>query len=183
MGRLLALALLLGGVPPLSAAAQEPFSPPPPPPDTLSRACAAEEFRQFDFWIGRWSVGPPGGAPGGVNDIARVAQGCALQERYHNAGGYTGTSLNYYDPQRRRWTQLWVDNSGLLLHLHGGLDEQGRMVLSGERADGAGRTVQDRITWIPQPNGTVRQVWDRSGDGGRSWENVFTGEYVRLPPS
>jgi hypothetical protein len=176
------LAVLLGCVWPVSGRAQEPFSVPSLPPDTLASACAADEFRQFDFWIGRWSVGPVGRAPGGFNDITRVAQGCALQERYHNAGGYTGTSLNFYDSQSRTWTQVWIDNTGLRLHLTGGLDEHGHMVLNGERVDDAGRLLLERITWIPQPNGYVRQVWDRSSDNGQTWENVFAGEYVRLAP-
>ena len=36
------------------------------------------------------------------------------------------------------------------------------------------------ITWIPQENGTVLQVWDVSTDAGQNWRNLFTGEYVRL---
>jgi hypothetical protein len=177
------LVFLLGSVLPLVARAQEPPSLPMPPPDTLASACAAEEFRQFDFWLGRWSVGPVGRPPGGVNEITRVAQGCAVQERYHNANGYTGTSLNFYHPQDRAWTQIWVDNAGLRLHLTGGLDDHGNMVLTGERTDPEGRPVLDRITWIPMPTGTVHQIWDQSLDRGETWANVFTGEYVALIPN
>lgn len=153
---------------------------PPPPPDTLARACADAGYRQFDFWLGRWSVRRPGGEPMAVNEISRAAQGCAVQERYHTASGYTGASLNLYDPGNGGWTQLWVDNGGLVLHLAGGLDGQGRMVLSGERTSRDGSRVRDRITWAPLPDGTVRQVWDGSRDGGKTWENAFTGECVPL---
>lgn len=151
-----------------------------PPPDTLARACADPGFRQFDFWLGRWRVGEPGAEPQGVNEITRVAQGCAVQERYHNASGYAGTSLNLYDSKTGTWSQLWTDNAGLVLRLTGELDEDGRMVLAGERTTRDGSRVRDRITWIPVGDGTVRQVWDVSRDGGATWENAFTGEYVPL---
>lgn len=158
------------------AAAQER---PAPPPDTTARACADAGFREFDFWLGRWSVAAEGRPPAAVNEIRRVAQGCALQERYHTAGGYTGTSLNFRDTATGGWTQVWVDNAGLVLRLEGGVDGEGRMVLAGDRVDRDG-PVRDRITWIPRPDGTVQQVWDVSRDGGRSRENVFTGTYTRI---
>lgn len=154
---------------------------PPPPPDTLARTCSAPEFRQFDFWLGRWSVGAPGREPGAVNDITRQAQGCFVQERYHTRAGYVGGSVNWYDPADGRWRQLWIDNGGLILRLEGGLDAEGRMVLAGERLTAEGRPLLDRITWIPDPDGTVRQVWDTSEDGGRTWSNFFTGVYTPLP--
>lgn len=175
MARLLSFVLLL--LLPCAAHAQDPTLP-APPPDTLARACADPGFRQFDFWLGRWSVRQPGKEPMAVNEIARVAQGCALQERYHTASGYTGTSLNLYDPKSGTWSQLWTDNTGLVLHLAGGLDDRGRMVLSGDRTARAGKPVRDRITWAPGADGTVRQIWDVSRDGGKTWENAFTGEYV-----
>jgi hypothetical protein len=154
----------------------------PAPPDTLASACAAAPHRQFDFWLGRWRVAPLGRPAGGASEITRVAQGCAVREEYHNARGYTGTSLNQYDPASRSWSQLWVDNAGLILRLAGGLDAEGRMVLLGDRSDHQG-PLRDRISWVPRPDGTVHQIWDVSRDGGESWQNLFTGQYVRVPES
>lgn len=171
------LALVLAAAP----AAEGQTPPLPPPPDAVAESCAGEAFRQFDFWLGRWSVGPPGQAPGGRNEIVRLAQGCALLERYHNAAGYSGSSLNWYDPSRGTWTQQWIDSSGVILHLSGGLDAEGRMVLAGAERETPQGPVRDRITWIPRADGVVEQVWDVSGDGGATWRNVFTGEYRRLP--
>ena len=44
-------------------------------------------------------------------------------------------------------------------------------------ADGAS-TVQ-RITWSPEPDKSVRQVWETSKDGGATWAAVFDGRYTR----
>lgn len=116
-----------------------------------------------------------------VNEITHAAQGCAVQERYVHASGYRGTSLNLFDPKTARWRQLWVDNAGLVLRLQGGLDERGRMVLSGERTTRDGTRVRDRITWIPLTDGAVRQLWDVSR-AVNEWENAFTGEYFPTAP-
>ena len=175
--RLVPLILLLLPVP---AAAQSPELP-LPPPDTLANACSAPEFRQFDFWIGRWSVAGPGREPQAVNEITRQAQGCLVQERYHNAAGYTGSSVNWFDPADRLWRQLWIDNAGLILRLEGGLEAPGRMVLTGPPRPTQAGPIRDRITWVAQADGTVHQIWDVSDDEGRTWTNSFTGIYRRLP--
>jgi hypothetical protein len=36
-----------------------------------------------------------------------------------------------------------------------------------------------RITWTPLPDGRVRQHWESTTDGGRTWSTVFDGYYTR----
>ena len=61
-----------------------------------------------------------------------------------------------------------MDNGGTRLHLTGGLEES-RMVMTGERI-ARGKPVTDRISWTPNPDGTVRQLWELSADGGETWQ-------------
>ena len=144
--------------------------------------CAESGYRQFDFWIGEWQV-TSGEEVAGTNAIRLVHGGCALMENWAGSGkdGITGSSLNIYDNARDRWHQTWVDARGTLLNLEGGLVD-GSMVLSGERpaADGSGKVLH-RITWIPGPDGSVRQLWEASRDGGDSWQVAFDGLYRRVP--
>jgi hypothetical protein len=149
---------------------------PHPSSEPVAQVCAAEEHRQFDFWIGDWEVTDSTGAVAGTNVVSRVANGCGLQEYWRGAGGGNGTSLNWYDPQAGEWHQLWV-GLGVYLYLTGGL-EDGAMVLAGERQTPNGK-VTDRIVWTPLEDGRVRQVWDMSSDGGRSWQLLFDGLYTR----
>jgi hypothetical protein len=37
----------------------------------------------------------------------------------------------------------------------------------------------ERISWTPLPRGDVRQLWERSADGGRTWTVIFDGRYSR----
>ena len=145
-------------------------------------ACRAGEYRQFDFWVGDWEVRDPQGRVVGHNRIAPVIAGCALREEWTSADGKNvGTSLNAYNQTDQRWHQSWVDNAGTRLDLVGGL-RAGAMVLE-QRQTGASARDVERITWTPLPAGRVRQHWQSSKDGGRTWTTAFDGTYVRLAPS
>lgn len=55
------------------------------------------------------------------------------------------------------------------------------MRLEGKRKDQEGRKVLDRITWTPQEDGRVRQHWQMTNDGGKTWQVLFDGYYTRNP--
>ena len=143
-------------------------------------ACATAEHRQFDFWIGDWEVRDPQGKIVGHNRIERAHEGCVLIEHWTSVARVTGTSVNVYDRDRGRWHQTWVDSGGGLLQLNGALVANA-MVLAGEAvdADAPSRRALQRITWTPQPNGDVRQLWESSTDGGKTWNVVFEGRYTK----
>lgn len=152
------------------APARPPASPPPP-------ACVAAEFRQFDFWLGKWKVNDPQGQVAGTSEISRVSEGCAIREQWTSASGAGGMSINYYDAAEHQWRQDWVGGDGTILHLRGGL-KGGAMILSGE-SKGTKGTVINRITWTPLPNGQVKQEWAISTNTGASWKTSFVGIYQK----
>ena len=100
-----------------------------------------------------------------------------MHERYDTGRGYTGESLNVYDASRDLWHKTWVDNSGTLLLLEGGVRD-GSMVLEGETRGNDARISKHRITWTPQAGGGLRQHWQTDvGDG--KWVDTFDGRYTR----
>lgn len=139
--------------------------------------CDTEEHRQFDFWIGEWAVETPDGQPAGENTIEKVLNGCVLTENWRGAQGSKGKSFNMFYSRDGRWHQTWVDNAGGRLDLSGGLDDRGRMVLSGEALGRDGDAVVHEIAWTPLADGTVEQHWRASRDGGQSWTDLFRGIY------
>jgi hypothetical protein len=139
--------------------------------------CDAAEHRQFDFWLGEWEVTGPNGQPAGRNSITRELSGCVLHERWTGAGGMRGESFNTWDRTRQRWHQTWVSSTGNLLVLQGGL-VNGAMQMTGESTSPKG-LVRNRITWTPTPDGSVRQFWEISLDGGKTWRVAFDGRYRR----
>lgn len=161
--------LLLSWLAPAWVASQPASGPP----------CAAAEYRQFDFWLGEWTV-EQRGRQAGTSAISRILDGCVIHEAWSSTGRSRGQSFNRYDQASREWIQTWVDNDGQSLLLRGGL-RGASMVLEGSRPGPSGGTVVDRITWTPLDGGRVRQHWVASSDGGVTWTDQFDGIYRRRP--
>jgi len=140
--------------------------------------CSAAEHRQFDFWLGEWEVTANGKAAG-TNSIHSILGGCVLMEEWQSSGGqFSGKSFNRYDPDSKKWEQIWVDSSGGILKLTGEY-KNGQMILQGAQGTGE-EAVIDRITWTNNDDGTVRQLWEKSKDGGVSWTTAFDGLYRKV---
>jgi len=154
----------------------------PPAHAQGQQGCVAPEYRQFDFWVGNWSVTNPKGKTAGSNRIESILGGCVLQEHWRSANGGDGTSRNMWNAADSTWRQVWMDAGGNLLELKGKL-EGNQMILSGTRPSGGqpGARTIDRVTWTPLPGGTVRQLWESSTDGGITWTTAFDGLYARQP--
>lgn len=164
MRRLPLLALLVIATP---IAAQQP----PPQP------CASPVHRAFDFWVGEWDVTDSAGTRTyGRNRITREENGCLVREQWTDARGGTGQSLNFFDPLQERWRQVWVAGDGMVLDMGGGLVD-GAMRLEGDGPTRTGARVRNRATWTPMPDGRVRQFWEQSSDGGKTWTVAFDGWY------
>lgn len=143
----------------------------------LAAPCDAAAFREFDFWLGEWDVRTPDGKLAGTNRIEREYNGCVIHERYTTGRGYSGESLNTFDAPRKVWHQSWVDDSGTLLLLEGGL-VAGKMVLEGQATGSDGQVTQQRITWTPNADGSVRQLWEAT-DAKGAWSTAFDGLYTK----
>ena len=140
-------------------------------------ACDSKEHRAFDFWLGEWDVKTAEGKVAGTNSISLEYDNCVLHERYQTPKGFSGESLNVYDAGRKQWHQSWVDNSGTLLLLDGGIRD-GKMVMEGEIINAEGKASQQRISWTPNADGTVRQLWEYTNAEGK-WEIAFDGIYTK----
>jgi hypothetical protein len=149
-------------------------------PASPAALCSSPECHQFDFWIGDWEVRTPKGSVAGTNRVVAILGGCAIQENWKGARGMSGTSLNMYVPSTHMWHQTWVDDHGTLLLLDGRF-EKGAMVLTGEIPvpGSPGQKTTQRITWTQLEGGKVRQLWETSTDGGKTWTVAFDGTYSR----
>ncbi|HUG39915.1 MAG TPA: hypothetical protein VMM12_05500 [Longimicrobiales bacterium] len=171
----LAVVLAAAGV--LAAGADAQQAPDP------ERCRTHPEWRQLDFWIGTWDVvHPEDGRPLGVNVIEPVLNHCALVERWTAARGGTGTSLNFYDPQRRTWRQVWVDAFGNVLDYRAGEFRDRAMRFSGVSLGPDGDSTFQKLTFHHVAADTVRQVFESSKDRGATWTVDWVGIYIRTAP-
>jgi len=141
-----------------------------------SGPCDRPECRQFDFWLGEWDVTTPDGKPAGTNRIESILGGCVLLENWKGVGGIEGKSFNLWTASDSLWHQTWVSGLGAMLQLSGTLRD-GNMVLEGDATSRQPAGTRNRITWTPQGDGSVKQHWQTSSDGGKTWTDAFVGMY------
>ena len=172
---LLALCLACPSPAQTAPAPAAPTTPPPAPPP----ACTAPEFRQFDFWVGRWDVYPTGTDQLVAHSlIENLYAGCAIRENWMPLAGQGGDggSLNVYRPAEHRWRQTWTDAGNALVDFYGGM-EGGKMVMTGARTGPNGAEFLVRMEYSRNPDGSVRQVGTRSPDHGQTWQPRYDYTY------
>jgi len=164
-----------------TALAQDAAEAPPPPPPPPPPACETMEgFADWDFWVGDWNVysNDETRTFAGTNSITKHYNNCLVKETWVGAGGSGGFSVNYFNPVKDEWRQVWVAN-GYSIDYTGGLNEDGAMVLEGEiYGYNAGNTTPFRGTWSQFENGDVRQFFEIHNTEGE-WTTWFDGRYVR----
>lgn len=174
-----AAALLLGALT-VAATAIAPLAPPAP------------ESRQFDFWLGTWSVNNRRLQAGGawrdegraVARIDSILGGRAVLERWTGQGGYPifGFSVRAWEPNRERWV--------IVLNWPGGGRAPRFSAMEGTFRHGRG------AFFPPGYDGTWPQVtrftfsdgladscrWDmaQTTDGGESWRTSWIMEFSRI---
>jgi hypothetical protein len=158
------LAAALVGAAPLAAQAARPRP-----------TCQGAEYRQLDFWLGDWDV-TSHGHPAGKNLVTAEESGCLVHEHWTGNEGDTGQSFNFYDRGDRKWHQVWVSNSGNVLDLAGTYTE-GTLTYRGQSRRPDGTALEHRLSFHANPDGTVRQLWQTSTDGGTTWSESFDGLY------
>lgn len=149
---------------------------------TQPAKCDSEEHRQFDFWVGDWVVSDRSGNIQGHNKIALILDDCTLLENWRGTQGSEGKSFNFYDRATQQWHQTWIDKSGGVLYLNGGLKDNA-MVLAGERPGTDGQPVLHEIRYLPLDGGNVEQHWRFSNDNGKTWQDAFLGIYRKKSSS
>lgn len=132
--------------------------------------------RQFDFWVGQWKV-MANGKTAGHNVISERHNGCLIHESYTTPSGYSGESVNFFDPSTQSWRQIWIDNTGNVIWYEGELVD-GEMRFLGDLHAPNGKTQKSRMTFTPNEDGSVRQLMEQSSDGA-DWKTVFDGLYVQ----
>jgi len=135
--------------------------------------CTAPEHRQFDFWVGEWTIiigGLPGGPP---SVVTSEPGGCAIFENFNSGAG---RSINVFNPADGMWHQTFAFRTGgPPLILVGGLEGE-EMVLFRTPPFPPGSI--ERWTWTELPDGRVRQLAETSTDGGQTFQAGFDGTYV-----
>ena len=141
-------------------------------------------MRALDFWVGRWDVQNAAGQSRASSEITIVADGCAILERYTGLPGpagntYIGAGLHVFDQTEGGWRQLWSDNQ-LGAKLMSGKPSGTDIIYTWDVIE-KGKRIPKRYTLSGSQPGQprrVRQLGERSDDGGNTWTTEFDLRYV-----
>lgn len=152
------------------AAAQAPAAP---------AHCAAPDSQSFDFWIGEWRLSW-GNEQRGTSTIRRILGNCVIEENFAgdmSEGRYVGKSVSVYDAGAQQWKQTWVDSHGDYLDFTGSYRND-RMVLTREAVRN-GTPFLQRMVWYNIREDSLDWNWEKSADGGRTWDVMWHIDYRR----
>ena len=146
--------------------------------ETVTAACAAPEFRQFDFWVGEWDL-TWGDSGRGENIVTIELDSCVIVENFTTLGVplFVGRSVSTYSVPKARWHQTWVDNSGGYLDFAGGV--VGDSMIMSRTAVRGDSVFHQRMVWYNITPNSLDWNWERSMDDGSSWETLWNIHYVR----
>jgi hypothetical protein len=150
--------------------------------------------RDFDFWMGRWSVrnrwlrtrlaGSTDWEEFDASVVARpMLDGLGNEDMFRtdHAGGFTGMSFRFLDPEAGRWSIYWADSrrpGRLDPPVLGGFDGDSGVFEGDDVLDG--RPIRVRFTWSEITTPTPRWEQAFSDDGGDTWETNWVMDFTRI---
>jgi len=139
------------------------------------------EYRQFDFWIGEWSVvTAKGEMPAGDSRIESALGDCVIVENWTSKNSlYAGKSYNVYNVTEKRWEQFWVDNSAGMIHFYGSLKDGVMDFYTQDQTQPDGTSNQRHLRFLPLAPDMVRQFSQASTDHGKTWTDEYDFIYTR----
>jgi tetratricopeptide (TPR) repeat protein len=146
------------------------------------KPCAyADEFHQFDFWLGDWDVVTTRDhTSAGTSHIERTIGDCVIWENWTSLGtGYFGKSYNTYNASLKRWEQFWVDNAGGMIHFYGGLKGGVMDFYTDDMPQASGPPLRRHLQFFKLDADTVRQFSQGSTDAGKTWSVEYDFTYRR----
>jgi len=137
----------------------------------------------FDFLLGDWTIYYSGTTMvAGNSSVELTNGGLSINEIYTAiSGGIESSSESTYDGDSKKWVQTYTDNTGTTFTIKGKF-KNGKMKLEVDSDDEDDARTLHRITWEPNDDGTIRQIWEQKEVGNKSkWNVVFDGLYKPWP--
>jgi tetratricopeptide (TPR) repeat protein len=131
-------------------------------------------YRQFDFAIGQWNLVTEDDRRVGSIEFAAASRGYALLGKcVDNTRSLHTTIVAYYEPERREWKQLWLEQQGTIMEVAGTANDNDEMLLEGDLLTADGRHETARVIFEEGEGGLVRLTLMKSPDSGNRWDVIL----------
>jgi hypothetical protein len=145
-------------------------------------ACSSNsDSRQFDFWLGDWTVTYPGTPGASLSKVYLELDKCLLVESWAGGKSHTGKNMFAYSSDDKSWHGMFADNEGRV-HIFEGKVTPGSAEFTGPSVGVDGKAVLNRIRIVRINADKVEQTWEKSSDNGATWNVEFRGDYSRKQP-
>jgi hypothetical protein len=137
----------------------------------------------YDFWVGTWFEEKDGvvDTAGTRFSVVPSIHSAAFEERWRlvldDGTQLHSTALRAWDKTAGRWMYTWVSDNGLYQVWEGRKDHHGWWIY--RRFDVNGDRYLSRQGFLPQPDGSVLRISQKSYDEGSTWELRFQQRLVR----
>lgn len=156
------------------------YSPRPvvtPAMEVTLASCSTAPYHAADFLLGEWKIRTPGGDYVGKVEFSSELSNCLILQTTKGRAGYESKAFLAYGRLVGLWRLTHVGSDGERLFLEGTV-AAGSLVLQGPEVDG-GVTYLVRVTYTPVDDDRVTQRWERSADGGSSWQELAVFDLTR----
>jgi hypothetical protein len=135
--------------------------------------------RELDFWLGEWSIAPPGATSGdAASTVSLDLDKCLIVESWRGGKSHSGKNIFGFSQEDKTWHGMFADNEGRV-HLFEGKVAAGSADFRGSSRGRNGEAELHRITISRLSADKVEQIWEKSSDNGTTWAKVFDGVYTR----
>lgn len=148
--------------------------------EIVSNPCLArEEYKQFNFWVGKWDVKNPAGQHAGDSEIDLMNNGCTIVENWYGARNFQGKSFNYFDPKDNKWHQFWINQNAQTIFFEGNLEDGNMVYYSYDHVKDMKDAFLRRLTFFNLGPDKVRQLGEKTTDEGKTWQTEYDLTYNR----
>jgi hypothetical protein len=137
----------------------------------LQPLVATADTRYFDFWVGTWQLLREDGAIDTTTSfVVKRSIHPAAYEEVWKQGGNISKAIRAWDKTNNRWGFVWISANGLF-QVWDTMQSNGHWYLH-RTFTVNNDTYRSRQGFLPQPDGTVLRVSEKSYDG-IGWETRF----------
>lgn len=151
----------------------------------FSPACAHEQSRQLDFFLGRWNVAwsmSNGQSGTARNEIVLENGGCVLREHFVDTNGVIeGTGLYSWFAPASKWVFMWMDSQGISVMAMGGVPDDGSGAFALTPQRGADPNRQYRMIFSDVTEETFTWKYQSRAGETAAWEDETVSRYTRQP--
>jgi hypothetical protein len=152
----------------------------PDKPQSGAGACSATEYHALDFTIGDWAVSDSQGNAIGTSEIRSDLGGCVVVENWVAPGGSPmGRNMDGYNQEDKRWRRYFADTRGHA-HVFEGMSNGDSIQYEGTSKGPKSEAVLNRLTIRKDGPDKMTQIWQKSSDGGKTWDPAFQGVFSRI---